>query len=232
VELQSARPKIEPKQRNSTLVFVAPFVAYCVLMGVEQSMKISMAVAYPMRLIVVLAVILLVSRPALQLNLRRPLLSAAIGLLVFGVWIAPDLLFGYRHSALFENFITGAAVSTMPAELRSSAFFLIVRVLGSTLIVPVIEELFWRGWLMRWLIQDKFESVQLGAYAPRAFWIVAILFAAEHGAYWEVGLVAGIIYNWWMVRTKSLADCMVAHAVTNGLLSAYVLLFHHWEYWN
>ena len=63
----------------------------------------------------------------------------------------------------------------------------------------------------------------LGTYVPSVFWIVAVLFASEHGPYWEVGLAAGVIYNWWMVRTQNLADCIVAHAVTNGLLSAYVL---------
>jgi CAAX prenyl protease-like protein len=84
---------------------------------------------------------------------------------------------------------------------------------------------------MRWLIKQKFELVPLGTYAPRAFWIVAVFFASEHGPYWEVGLVAGIAYNWWMIRTKSLADCMVAHSVTNALLSIYVLVGDHWEYW-
>jgi len=56
-----------------------------------------------------------------------------------------------------------------------------------------------------------------------SFWVTAALFAAEHGPYWDVGLLAGILYNWWMVRTGRLADCIVAHAVTNGLLAARVL---------
>ena len=71
----------------------------------------------------------------------------------------------------------------------------------------------------------------LGSYAGPSFWITAILFASEHGAYWEVGLLAGIAYNWWMIRTKKLGDCIVAHAVTNGVLSAYVILAGKWEYW-
>jgi hypothetical protein len=61
--------------------------------------------------------------------------------------------------------------------------------------------------------------------------MTAVLFAAEHGSYWDVGLLAGITYNWWMVRTGRLADCMVAHAVTNGFLAAYVLYFGQWQYW-
>ncbi len=97
--------------------------------------------------------------------------------------------------------------------------------------VPMLEELFWRGWLMRWLISPKFETVPLGAYQAGSFWITAALFASEHGPYWDVGLVAGIAYNWWMIRTRSLADCILAHAVTNGCLCWYVVVTHRWEYW-
>jgi len=57
-----------------------------------------------------------------------------------------------------------------------------------------------------------------------------VLFAAEHGSYWDAGLLAGIIYHWWMARTGNLADCIVAHAVTKGLLAAYVFYSGHWLY--
>ena len=67
--------------------------------------------------------------------------------------------------------------------------------------------------------------------SARPFWMTAVLFASEHGPYWDVGLAAGIIYNWWMVRTKSLGDCILAHAVTNGALCIYVVATRHWEYW-
>ncbi len=62
-------------------------------------------------------------------------------------------------------------------------------------------------------------------------WLTAVLFASEHGPYWDVGLVAGIIYNWWLVRTRNVADCILAHAVTNFVLSAYVLKTGNWQYW-
>ena len=57
------------------------------------------------------------------------------------------------------------------------------------------------------------------------------LFAAEHGPYWDVGLLTGFIYNWWMIRTKNLWDCIIAHAVTNGALAAWVVLAGQWQYW-
>jgi len=104
-------------------------------------------------------------------------------------------------------------------------------VIRSVVIVPITEELFWRGWMMRWLIKPDFERIPLGAYAAGSFWMVAVLFAAEHGSYWDVGLAAGIIFNLWMVRTKSLGDLILAHAVTNAGLGAYVIAAGKWEYW-
>ncbi len=77
--------------------------------------------------------------------------------------------------------------------------------------------------MMRWLIDKEFLKIPLGTYVPSAFWIVALLFASEHGPYWEVGLAAGVVYNWWIIRTKNLADCILAHAVTNAVRSIYVL---------
>jgi len=70
-----------------------------------------------------------------------------------------------------------------------------------------------------------------GAYTPYAFWVSAALFATVHGSYWDVGLIAGVVYNWWMVRTRNLWDCIVAHAVTNGVLAGYVVLAGQWQYW-
>jgi hypothetical protein len=107
----------------------------------------------------------------------------------------------------------------------------VFRTLGCVAIVPLVEELFWRGWLGRWLVNSDFEKVSLGAYTRSAFWLSAFLFASEHGPYWEVGLLAGIAYNWWLMRTRNLADCVLAHAVTNACLSAHVLITGQWQYW-
>jgi CAAX protease family protein len=97
--------------------------------------------------------------------------------------------------------------------------------------VPIVEELFWRAWFMRWLINISFTRVPLGTYTAFSFWTTALLFASEHGPYWDVGLLTGIVYNFWMIRTKSVGDCVLMHAVTNALLSGYVLTTGQWQYW-
>lgn len=230
-------PKFAPRGsegvdlRRATFAFTAPFVLYLVVLALERLTGISPAVLHPIRLGLVTAAILVFSRPYLTSRPVVPIFSILLGIGVFVIWIGPDLLFHYRHSVIFENSLTGSAVSSIPAALRSDRIFLIVRTLSCSITVPILEELFWRGWLMRWMVDKNFIKVPLGWYVPSAFWTVAILFASEHGPYWEVGLAAGMLYNWWVIHTKNLTDCILAHAVTNACLSAYVLLTGLWSYW-
>jgi CAAX prenyl protease-like protein len=217
--------------RRATIAFVAPFATFIGAMALEQAIGIPPEWSYPLRFLLVVPVIWLFSRPYLSFRPSYPLASVAIGLLVFALWVAPDLLFGYRGHWLFTNTVMGSPASTASADLKRNLLFISLKVLSTSLLVPVLEELFWRGWLMRWLIHKDFLKVPLGTYETSAFWLVAALFASEHGSYWDVGLLAGIVYNWWMVRTRNLADCFLAHGVTNGVLACYVLAADRWQYW-
>ena len=219
--------------RHPAVPYVAPFATFIAIMTLEKTLGLPTTWAYPLRAIATLAVLLAVSRVPLSVKPARPLGSILLGAAVFALWIGPDVIFGpgYRHFWLFENSLTGKAESSIPIVLSGSLWFLALRTLSCTLLVPPVEELFWRGWAMRWLIDGNFEKVALGTFQTAAFWLVALMFAAEHGPYWEVGLATGIIYNWWMVRTRNVTDCIIAHAVTNGLLSAYILATHQFQYW-
>ena len=151
---------------------------------------------------------------------------------MFVIWIGPELLVpSYRSLPLFSNSLLGHVHSSLPETALRSGWVLSWRTARAVVIVPIVEELFWRGWLMRWLINNDFERVPLGSYSPLAFWSSAALFASEHGPYWDVGLITGVVFNMWMIRTRSLADCVLMHAVTNGLLSAYVIAAGQWQYW-
>ena len=219
--------------RHPAVPYLAPFAAFIAVMALEKAAGLPTEVMYPLRVVVTLAVLLAVSRPALAQRPGRPMASVVLGALVFALWIAPDVIFGpgYRHSVIFQNSLTGTAASSIPIALRGSAWFLALRTASCALLVPPVEELFWRGWAMRWLISNDFHKIPLGTYQRAAFWLVAVMFAAEHGPYWEVGLATGIIYNWWMLRTRNLTDCIIVHGVTNGLLSAYILTAHQFQYW-
>jgi CAAX prenyl protease-like protein len=221
------------KTWHPAIPYVAPFAAFIGFMALGQIVPAGIEILYPIRVVVVLAVILLFSRSVLDFHVKNALGSILLGVAVFVIWVAPDVLWpAYRSHWLFTNSITGEASGAVPQALKSNLFFIVFRSIGCTLLVPVVEELFWRGWLSRWMIDSEdFRRVPLGAYTALSFWVGSVLFASEHGQYWEVGLIAGVAYNWWMCRTKSLANCILAHAVTNGCLSAYVLMAGEWRYW-
>jgi CAAX prenyl protease-like protein len=220
------------KADHPSLEYVLPFAVFLAFMVLDLILPISPRFLYPLRLALVLGAIAAFSWPVISFQVTSFWPSVGVGIAVWLIWICPDVLWpDYRHMVLFENGLTGTARSSIPDALRSDYLFLLTRVAGSVLVVPVIEELFWRSWIMRWLIDRRFWKIPLGGYTVGTFWTVAILFAVEHGPYWDVGLAAGVIYNWWMIRTRSLGDCILAHAVTNACLSMLVLGTGQWQYW-
>ncbi len=212
--------------------YAGPFVAFMALLVLFRTVPLPDLLSQILFVSAMALVIYFVAWPVADLRVRHLGATLGIGVLVFLIWIGPDLLApNYRHHWLFENSIMGQARSGLSELAQAQPAVLFFRTVRAVVIVPVIEELFWRAWLMRWLISPRFEDVPLGTWSAQSFWIVAVLFASEHGSYWDVGLAAGIIYNWWMLRTKSLGDLILAHAVTNGCLCAYVIAFGKWEYW-
>lgn len=115
--------------------------------------------------------------------------------------------------------------------------FIIVRLLGASLLVPVMEELFWRDYVWRTIAApNDFKLMQVGEYDRNAFWVIPLIFASVH-IQWLTAIVWGLLIAWLLVRTKSLGACIVAHGVTNFLLGAYVLTSHYvfhrdeWYFW-
>ncbi len=218
---------------NPTARYVGPFVAFLGLLVLLRNLPLPDVLGQALFVLAMALVIYFVAWPVVDLKVRRLGSTLGIGVLVFLLWIAPDLLSSnYRHFWLFDNSIVGHPASGLSSIAQAQPAVLFFRAVRATLIVPIVEELFWRAWLMRWLVSPKFEEVPLGTWSAQSFWVVAVLFASEHGSYWDVGLAAGIVYNWWMLRTRSLGDLILAHAVTNGCLCAYVIAFGKWEYWS
>ncbi|HEY0780273.1 MAG TPA: CAAX prenyl protease-related protein [Gemmatirosa sp.] len=222
-----------PLPPAGTAAYVGPFAVFVAWLALDRYVPLANPAREIVRDLVVLAGIVGFARPLLPRALRptRPLAGVALGLAVCALWVAPDLLVpGWRGHWLFQNAITGSLkTSIAPAEL--TPVMLVLRTARAALLVPVLEELFWRGWLPRWLQDARFERVPLGRYTAFAFWGTAALFAAEHGPYWEVGLLCGVIYNWWMGRTRALGDLVLVHAVTNLALSLFVIATGRWTFW-
>ena len=222
--------------RSPSFPYVAPFIAFFGFLALYRVLPLPALLAQAGFVAGMILVIALVARKAADLkhgiSIRHWAGTVLIGAGVFVLWIAPDLVFpGYRHNVIFENPLTGSSQGDVQAGTSGQAAVLWLRAVRAVAIVPLVEELFWRAWMMRWIIQVDFLALPLGAWSARAFWIVAVLFAAEHGSFWDVGLATGLIYNWWMVRTRSLGDLVLAHAITNLCLSVYVVMTAKWEYW-
>lgn len=105
-----------------------------------------------------------------------------------------------------------------------------VRIAGAALVVPVMEELFWRSFILRWLDNSRFAAVDPGAVTVKAIAISSILFGIEHNL-WLAGIAAGVAYALLYRWHRSLWSPILAHAVTNGLLGAWVVTTGSWRYW-
>jgi CAAX protease family protein len=216
---------------TKTFEWVGPFAIFAIWLLVDKRLPIANPAKEIVRDLVLVAAIVGLSRRVLPRTAPHWLASIALGLGVFVVWVAPDFLVpGWRQSVLFQNGITGRITTSIPAS-ELTLLMLVLRTMRAALIVPILEELFWRGWLPRWIQDSNVGRIPIGQYTPLAFWGTALLFAAEHGPFWEVGLLAGVMYNWWMRSTRSLGDLMVAHSVTNLALSAYLIGTRQWGFW-
>ena len=120
-----------------------------------------------------------------------------------------------------------------PATIQSVGqrnVFFAFRVFGAVIVVPVMEELFWRAFLIRWLVNEDFKGVAIGTFSWLSFGITVALFGAEHYQ-WLVGLICGALYNWLYYKRKDVFACVVAHAVSNAALAAWVLARGDWKFW-
>jgi CAAX prenyl protease-like protein len=143
--------------------------------------------------------------------------------------MSQDWLFWTRMS---RNVVKEAWV---PSEHFSSPAmmwsFIALRWAGAALVVPVMEELFWRDFLWRSIASpNDFKLIPVGEYDTGGFWIVPIAFAMVH-IQWLTALVWGLMIAVLLLRTKSLGACIIAHGVTNFLLGAYVLYTKEWFFW-
>jgi CAAX prenyl protease-like protein len=149
-----------------------------------------------------------------------------IGIFVFILWIAPQLFLGFAPR--LEGF-NPARFETQPFVYWTTVA---MRFLRLVVIVPLVEEIFWRGFLLRFLIDEDFERVPFGTFRWLSFSVVALLFAFSHTrADWPAALVTGMLYNVVAYRTKSLSTCVLTHATTNLLLGLWIMKTGQWGFW-
>ena len=153
-------------------------------------------------------------------------LATALGLGVAALGVGLD---GYYPEL---PFLGGKRSSFDPHAMPRAGMvaFVAVRLLGLVVLVPLIEELFWRSFLMRWVIDQDFARVPIGRVTPLAAAVTSVAFGLAHPE-WLPGLFTGLAWAWLVWRTKSLSTCVVSHAVANLALGLYVIATGDWKYW-
>lgn len=159
-------------------------------------------------------------------DLRKLKISAAVcgvGLLTFIMWISADWMLP----------LTAPPSGFDPTRLPEGAIRILMtatRVAGAVIVVPLMEELFWRSFFLRYLIDADFESVPIGRFTLSSFLISTVLFGLEHHLF-IAGMIAGAVYSVILYKTRSLSQCVLAHAATNLALACYVLYTGRWYFW-
>jgi CAAX prenyl protease-like protein len=147
--------------------------------------------------------------------------GVAVGVIVFALWINLDFEWAQIGS--------GRAVAGQLAGGDRQGAGRLLRFCGAVLVVPVMEELFWRSFLTRWLDRTEFLAVDPKSVSWRSILIASAVFGAEHHL-WLAGIVAGLTYGWLYRRTGSLWAVIVAHALTNALLEMWVHRTGNWHF--
>jgi CAAX prenyl protease-like protein len=218
--------------------YVLPMAVFLVLTALEDQLpKVEgqphpfwYPAAYTVKMAVVLALIA-IGRTALKDLRPRPsggalALAVAVGIAVAVAWVGLERL-PYPKFGLSG---TRQAFNPYVLPPAGRVAFLAVRLFGLVLLVPVMEELFWRSFVIRFAIDADFGRVPIGTVTPTAAAISSALFAAAHPE-WLPALLTGLAWAWLLWKTKSLGACVVSHAVANLALGLYVLATGNWQLW-
>lgn len=183
---------------------------------------------YPIQILVILG--LLVYFGSSYHELQRPMITDAkdtgfaigVGVLVYVLWVRMDWSWAMQGEMTGYNpFEAGTGLGWGLA---------VVRIFGISIVVPLMEELFWRSFLIRWIVNPNFEKVALGTFTLASFAATVVLFGLEHNL-WLAGMMAGVAYNGLYYQTRRLWPCVVAHATTNLILGIHVLVTQEWQWW-
>lgn len=216
--------------RSPWFPYVAPFVTFLALTFAGSQWPQAAHILYIAKTLLVGAMLIAFRHRYSELrwgtSATNWVIGIAAGILVLVVWVAPERLL----APLMISEPTGFDPRAFGWTGTGLWAIVAVRLVGASLVVPVLEELFWRSFLMRFLIRSDFRQLALGTFRLSSFAIVAIVFGFEHHR-WLVGIVAGVVYGGLLGWRRDLFTCVLAHGVTNLGLGIYVLKTQQWSFW-
>jgi CAAX prenyl protease-like protein len=156
--------------------------------------------------------------------------AVVVGVIVFGIWVGLDpyyprnnLLFKDTKESLWNPFERFGEGSTLAWTLIG------IRIAGMTLVVPPLEEVFYRSFLYRYFVRTNFQEMPFRRFHPTSFIVTSAIFGILHYQ-WLAGILCGMAFQWLAIRKNRLGDAMTAHAITNFLLGAWVVWKGAWEF--
>jgi CAAX prenyl protease-like protein len=229
----STEPKSEVGRGflRDEIEYILPMFVFLGFIWVGQQAKWLYAPAYVARGVITAALLIMFWKRYTPVRWKHAWLGVVIGVVGIVQWVGMQTLlernFEYfkPDSDAFNPYNAFSNPTVMWA-------FILFRAATAVLVVPVMEELFWRDYLWRQIISpNDFKLAKVGEFEWPAFLIVPALFATVHGAWWPTAIVWALMIGWLLAYTKSLGACIIAHAVTNLLLAVYVLKYHAWHLW-
>jgi CAAX prenyl protease-like protein len=208
-----------PRQ-NLTAAYLAPLLAVLAVALLTGLATSGLDTLYPLRVLAAVIALGVYRRDLPRLGLPHPWLGLAVGLAVALVWVL-----GFREHDPGAGRALADGLRALPPGWRAS--WIVARLIGSIVTVPIVEELAFRGFLMRRFISRDFERVPIGKLHWVALTGSSVAFGIVHSQ-WALGIVAGFAYGLVTVARGRLSDAVLAHAVTNAILAGYVFATGEW----
>ncbi len=218
---------LEKIRCSPVLVRVVPFAVFALLTMFQGRFgETSQYWVYALKTLVGAALIWLVRRQIQEMRWKISWEAVLGGIVVFAVWVGIDGFYPLlaARSASF-NPLKAYGQDSAPAWA-----FVATRLLGSSLVVPPLEEVFYRSFLYRFIIRSDFHSVALSRFDLKAFLLAGAVFGLGHYE-WLPGILCAFVYQALVCRKGRLGDAMTAHAITNFLLGLWVVGFDAYRFW-
>lgn len=165
--------------------------------------------------------------------------AVLVGVAVFAAWVGITGEWATQSELWVKVGLSHAPKIPAPAWNPNEQFgdrsalawlFISVRILGSTFIVPPIEEVFYRSFIYRYIAKHDFMAVPMNRFFPIPFLATAGVFGLAHNE-WIAGILCGAAFQWLVIRNGKLGEAMTAHAITNFLLGVWVVWRGAWNFW-
>ncbi len=224
-------------EKQPWLTFLLPLLVYMVVNSLEPTPETaggsmvglaipygSYPLLYSVKIALTVAAVVFVLPGYRQFPLRISPLAIGVGVIGVVIWVGLCALHvdegtrsGFNpHKELAENPIWAWG-------------FLTIRFVGLAVVVPVIEEFFLRGFVMRFVMDKDWSKIPIGTVNTTAIVLVTVVAMATHTGELLAAAVWFSMVTWLLIRTRNIWDCVAAHAVTNLLLGIYVVVWDQWH---